>query len=250
MHIGVSFKMYLDRQRTRQWCAAVAGIAKRHPAVRSGGVELVIFPSLPAMESSMVACADGPVVFGAQDLFWADRGAYTGAVSGADLADMGCCYVEIGHAERRGLFGETNAIVAKKVAAAARNGLIPWICIGEPESGPADAAATYCIEQLNASLAELGRATPIVVAYEPRWAIGQPAAASSAHVNTVACGIKASLGDRPGMAGTPLVYGGSAAPGTLTALGKAVDGLFLGRFAHDIAAFERVLDEAAELMSA
>lgn len=249
MHIGVSFKMYLDRPRTREWCAAAAEIARRHPALRAGDIELVIFPTLPAMELSMAACADAPVAFGAQDLFWEDRGAYTGAVSGADLAEMGCTYAEIGHAERRKVFGEDDRIVARKVAAAARNGLTPWICIGEPEAGPANEAVSFCAEQLKASLADMPEGTPIVVAYEPVWAIGQSQAASAGHVAEVARGIKASLAERSGMADTPVVYGGSAAPGTLSELGEAIDGLFLGRFAHDTAAFEAILEEAAELIS-
>lgn len=247
MHIGVSFKMYLDRLSTRAWCAAAAEIANRHRAIVSHGAEFVIFPTLPAMDISMAACRDAPVAFGAQDLFWEDRGAYTGAVSGADLADMGCVYAEIGHAERRRFFGEDDALIAKKVAAAVRNGLTPWLCIGEPESGPAEDAVAYCAAQLDASLAELNQPTPLVIAYEPVWAIGQAQAASATHVATVAQGLKTHLAAGTGQTNVPVVYGGSAAPGTLTELGAAVDGLFLGRFAHDTAAFERILDEAAEL---
>ena len=249
MQIGVSFKMYLDRRRTRQWCAAAAEIANRHPAVRSGDIELIVFPTLPAMELCMAACADAPVAFGAQDLFWEDRGAYTGAISGADLADMGCTYAEIGHAERRRVFGEDDATIAKKVAAAVRNGLIPWLCIGEPESGTAADAIDFCNRQLDASLAELDGPTPMVIAYEPVWAIGQAKAASAGHVAEVARGIKAGLAEHSGQMDVPVVYGGSAAPGTLGELGTAVDGLFLGRFAHDTAAFEAILDEAVELVS-
>ncbi|KEZ76648.1 triose-phosphate isomerase [Salinisphaera hydrothermalis] len=247
MHIGVSFKMYLDRPRTRQWCAAAAEIARRHRAVASGAVELSVFPTLPAMELAMAACADSPIRFGAQDLFWHDRGAYTGAVSGADLAEMGCFYAEIGHAERRRVFGDDDTIVARKVAAAVRNGLTPWLCIGEPEEGPVDAATAFCLEQLMASLAELYEPVPLVIAYEPVWAIGQSDAASAAHVAEVAEGLKTGLAERTGQRDVPVVYGGSAAPGTLSELGHGIDGLFLGRFAHDTTAFEAILDEAAEL---
>lgn len=247
MYIGVSFKMYLDRPQTRQWCAAVAEIADRHAAVRTAAAELVVFPTLPAMELSMAAGANTPMVFGAQDLFWEDRGAYTGAISGADLADMGCRYAEIGHAERRRFFGEDDTIVARKVAAAARHGMTPWLCIGEPESGSAAEATVYCIRQLEASLAELDRPTRLVVAYEPVWAIGQSKAASASHVGEVARGLKAHLAQTDGLADTPVVYGGSAAPGTLSEIGPAVDGLFLGRFAHDTGAFEAILDEVMAL---
>lgn len=249
MHIGVSFKMYLDRPQTRAWCSAVAELAGRHPAICEARARLVIFPTLPAMESAMAACTNAPIAFGAQDLFWEDRGAYTGAVSGVDLADMGCSYAEIGHAERRRIFGETDDIVAKKVAAAARSGLTPWLCVGEWDEMPAVEAAAFCTGQLQAALAELPAPVPLVVAYEPVWAIGQAEAASARHVTQVVHGIKSALGTWPGFASTPVVYGGSAAPGTLTALGSAVDGLFLGRFAHDTIALGRILDEVLQTRS-
>jgi len=249
MHIGVSFKMYLDRSQTRTWCAAAAEVARRYPAIAAGDVSLVIFPTLPAMDASMAAADGAPVVFGAQDLFWEDRGAYTGAISGADIADMGARYAEIGHAERRAFFGEDDALVAKKVTAAARNGLTPWLCIGEPEKGDVGTAAAFCIEQLAASLAELDAATDLVVAYEPVWAIGQAEPASAEHVAGVARALKAWLADCPTAGVAPVVYGGSAGPGTLTDIGASIDGLFLGRFAHDIAAFERIIDEAAGLIA-
>lgn len=245
MLIGVSFKMYLDRRQTRMWCAAAAELANQHAAVRHGDLSLVVFPTLPALEIAMTACRDTPMAFGSQDLFWADRGAYTGAVSGADLADMGCRYAEIGHAERRRFFGEDDGIVAKKVVAATRNGLIPWLCVGESKPGPASEAVKFCVDQLRAALSGLAAPADFVVAYEPVWAIGQPEAASAAHVAEVVRGIKAWLTDCAGLVDTPVTYGGSAGPGTLTELSDVVDGLFLGRFAHDIQAFERLLDEAA-----
>ena len=197
----------------------------------------------------MAAVGEAPVAFGAQDLFWEDRGAYTGAVSGADLADMGARYVEIGHAERRAVFGETDGVIAQKVAAAVRNGLTPWLCIGEPEKGEPDTAAAFCIAQLEASLATLDTPTDIVVAYEPVWAIGQAEAADPGHIQHVAQALAARLADDSRITRARVVYGGSAQVGTLAALGDAVDGLFLGRFAHDTAAFAAILDEAAALIA-
>lgn len=249
MIIGVSLKLYLDRPQTRVWCAAAARLASQHPAVQSGAVKFVVFPSLPAMELAMTMGGDAPLDFGAQDLFWADRGAYTGTVSGADLADMGCRYAEIGHAERRRLFGEDNHIVAKKVAAAVRNQLIPWLCVGEPHPCPPNEAAEFCAVQFNGALSELMEPpADFIVAYEPVWAIGQSNAADAAHVSEVTREIKYQLAARFGnQTRTAVIYGGSAGTGTLTELGNAVDGLFLGRFAHDINALEHILDEARAL---
>lgn len=249
MLLAVSLKMYLDPAATRTWVEQVAALAKRHPAVQRGDVSLWLLPSMPALAQTIERCRDTPVAAGAQDLFWEDRGAYTGAVSGADLAQIGCTTVEIGHAERRTIFGEDDAIVARKTAAAVRNGLVPLLCVGEYELGDSDAAAAFCIQQLESALGWLNEPASVVVAYEPVWAIGQSEAASSAHVGYVARAIKAWLAERPALADARVIYGGSAAPGTLSELGGAVDGLFLGRFAHDTAAFEQIVDEAAGIDS-
>lgn len=247
MYIGVSFKLYLNRRRTRDWCAQVAEVAQRHPATYSGKAQLVVFPSLPAMELAMRTDSHGKLAWGAQDLFWADRGAYTRAISGADLADMGCRYAEIGHAERRRFFGDTDEVIADKVKAAQRNRLIPWICVGEPARGHPSAAARHCLDQLKAALGQSNAPASVVIAYEPVWAIGQDQAADSGHVSQVIQGIKAGLGEAGAHQDTAVIYGGSAAPGSLTTLGPGVDGLFLGRFAHDVSALQAILDEAWQM---
>ena len=249
MIIGTSFKLYLNRAETLAWVRAAADIATRHPAVAGGNVDLVIFPSMPVIEGGMAAGEGAPLAFGAQDLFYEDRGAFTGAVSGADLAELGLRYAEIGHAERRAVFGETDAVIARKVAAAARNGLTPWLCIGEPEAGDSDAAAAYCVAQLEACLAEVSTVTKLVVAYEPVWAIGQATSAGADHITAVTAALRRRLMSARQIADARIVYGGSAQPGTLTELGEAVDGLFLGRFAHDTQAFARIVDEAAALVA-
>ena len=197
----------------------------------------------------MAAVGEAPVAFGAQDLFWEDRGAYTGAVSGADLADMGARFAEIGHAERWAVFGETDGVIAQKVAAAVRSGLTPWLCIGEPEAGDAETAAAFCIAQLEASLAALDMPTDLVVAYEPVWAIGQAEAADPAHIQHVVQALAARLADDSRITHARVVYGGSAQVGTLATLHGSADGLFLGRFAHDTTAFAAILDEAADLIA-
>ena len=203
---------------------------------------------LPALE----AFAGTPVLVGAQDLAAADSGAYTGEVSGAELAEVGVRFVEVGHAERRRLFGETEAVVAAKTAAALRNGLTPVLCLGEPEPVEATDAAAEVVRQLHAALADAPPG-PLIVAYEPIGAIGAPEPAPAAHIATVARRLRTELDALEPLdaldarAGSSVIYGGSAGPGLLAALDGAVDGLFLGRFAHDPDALASVLDEAAEL---
>jgi triosephosphate isomerase len=248
--IGVSLKMYFDQKSTVDWARSVAALAGDHEAVRSGLVELVVLPSFGALVPVVDVLAPAGVAVGAQDLFWIDRGPYTGEVSGADLAEIGCTFVEIGHAERKRIFGETAEVIANKVAAAVRNGLTPLLCVGEPTEGDPQLAAAACIEQLQSALAVAeteGRIDSIVVAYEPEWAIGAASAASPAHIAEVCAAMDDWLVGHPSVASSRVIYGGSAGPGLLGQLGTSVDGLFLGRFAHDPVALGRVLDEALAL---
>jgi triosephosphate isomerase len=248
--IGVSLKMYFDHRTTLRWTTEVARIAREHEAVSSGAVQLVVLPSFTALAPVVEALAGSPVAVGAQDLFWDDRGAFTGEVSGADLAEIGCSFVEVGHAERRRIFGETDEVVAAKVAAAVRNRLTPLLCVGEETRMDPALAASACIEQLESALAGVegdGSDASVVVAYEPVWAIGAEAAATPEHIAEV-CGLLSEWMLRhPLVATSRVIYGGSAGPGLIGQLGLAVDGLFLGRLAHNPANLERVLDEALEL---
>jgi len=247
--LGVSLKMYLDHAATLRWVREVAAIAGHSPAVAEGRVEVAVLPTFVSINAVASITRGTPVRHGAQDLFWADRGAYTGEVSGADLATLGCRYVEVGHAERRRLFGEDDKIVAGKFAAAVRNGLVPILCVGEVERTEPGSAADFCLGQVSAALAEIDRPVPeVIIAYEPVWAIGADEPASVGHIKAVCAGIRAGVADDHRLAGVRVIYGGSAKPGLLSTLGsEAVDGLFLGRFAHDPAAVAVMIDEASAL---
>ena len=115
------------------------------------------------------------------------------------------------------------------------------MCIGESEQLPPEQAATIAAAQLEASLAGAPEGS-VIVAYEPVWAIGAPEPAGEEHVRIVAQALREVLQARPGSA---VIYGGAAKPGLLTRLAGAVDGVFLGRFAHDPDALMQVIDEAA-----
>lgn len=247
--VGVSLKLYLDIAESRAWARGVADAVGRHPAVLDGRVRLFALPSLPALPAVRDALARTPVRVGAQDLHWEDRGAFTGGISGTDLRDVGCVFVEVGHAERRTVFGETDAVAARKLAAAVRNGLTPVLCLGEDAEGPAADAAAVAGAQLREALAGLDPAVrcDLVVAYEPVWAIGQPHPAPVEHVATVVAALRGILAADERIGASWVIYGGSAQAGSLSELGDGVDGLFLGRFAHDPAEFARIVDEAALL---
>jgi triosephosphate isomerase len=245
--LGVSLKLYLDHAATQRWVRDVVAIAGRSPAVAEGRVEVAVLPTFVSIEAVAAITRGTRVRYGAQDLSFADHGAYTGEVSGVDLASLGCRYVEVGHAERRRLFGEDDKIVAGKFAAAVRNRLVPILCVGELDRTVPDAAVDFCLGQVSAALAEIDRPVPeVIIAYEPVWAIGADEPASTEHIQDVCAGIRAGVADDHRLVDVRVIYGGSAKPGLLSTLGsEAVDGLFLGRFAHDPAAVAVMIDEAS-----
>ncbi len=240
--VGVSLKMYFGYAETLRWCRSVTDRVGGHPALRSGDVRLFVLPSFPAIPAAAGIFRGTPIAVGAQNLAADDGGAQTGEVNGAMLRQAGCRYVAVGHAERRTRHGEDEPTVAAKVSAALRNDLEPVLCIGEPRRVPVAEAAAECVRQLRTQL----RTVPgvrVTVAYEPFWAIGAAEPAGTGHIAAVCGALRDAAPD------TTVIYGGSAGPGLLTALGSGVDGLFLGRFAHDPAALAGVLDEAAAVGS-
>ncbi|WP_405381190.1 triose-phosphate isomerase [Phascolarctobacterium sp.] len=150
--------------------------------------EVVIFPPFTALETVADAIDGKHVGYGAQDIHWEDKGAFTGAISGPMIADICAEYVMVGHSERRTIFGETDKIVASKIVAAYRNGLKPMLCVGENlaerEGGK---TARKISMQLKSALKVVAPedAVNMVIAYEPIWAIGSGKAATAADAQEV-----------------------------------------------------------------
>lgn len=251
--LAVSLKMYFDPERTVRWSEQVAQIARNHPAVTEGRVELVVLPSFPSLSAVVDAVSMSAVEVGAQDLHYEDRGPFTGEVSGADLRQLGVRYVEVGHSERRRFFGEDDAVVRRKVDAAWRNDLVPILCVGERDRASAENAAQECIRQLDAALPRVAGpvtggvtgVSPLIVAYEPEWSIGAEHPADTGHIVAVLAALRAHLANTHGLPSPAIIYGGSAGEGLLRELGEAADGLFLGRFVHEPMALKAILDESA-----
>ncbi|KAI1770690.1 Triosephosphate isomerase [Hypoxylon cercidicola] len=249
--VGVSTKMYFSAARTKQYVQDLLQIISTSTSSSSSPSDLLsrldvfIIPDHVTL-ASVVSQLDGTgILTGAQDAFHEDAGAFTGEVSPAVLAEVGCRVVELGHAERRRIFGETDADTARKAAAAARNGLVPLVCIGERARGEAATAAGECRVQVEAVLASVPDDAEVVLAYEPVWAIGAAEPAGADHVVAVARQIRALECVRRRRGATRILYGGSAGPGLFEKLKDGVDGLFLGRFAHDPAQFYRTILEVA-----
>jgi triosephosphate isomerase len=241
-------KTYFGHRQAADWFEDVAARVHAHPAITSGQVEFFVLPTYLQIPDALAAFADTAVRIGAQDVSAFAPGPHTGEVSAAELAEIGVTLAEIGHAERRRLFNETERDVAAKATAALAHNITPVLCLGESDRLGADEAAAVSVSQLHADLdgAPAGR---VIVAYEPVWAIGGPVAAPAEHITVVGRALRRALGALPDRAGSVVIYGGSAGPGLLTQLGDTLDGLFLGRHAHNVDDLIAVLDEASVLAS-
>jgi triosephosphate isomerase len=191
-------------------------------AVKSGAAGLVaqiaVCVPYPYLVQAQSVLAGSNVAWGAQDVSEHAQGAYTGEVSGSMLTDFGCRYVIIGHSERRSYYGDTDAVVAAKYAAALKAGLTPILCVGETlNEREANITAHVVTRQLDAVIAGSGvdSLARAVVAYEPVWAIGTGKTASPAQAQEVHAMIRARVAaSNAGVAsGLQILYGGSVKPG-------------------------------------
>lgn len=228
--VAVSFKAYLGHDETLEWVRRAVPYMREHP-----DVDVLVLPVLAALPAVVDVLGDAGRA-GAQRVSRVGAGAFTGEVPAGVVAECGGRYAEIGHAERRRHFGEDDVTFRAEVDAAVAAGLVPLVCVGERHRGSPQQAAATCL----ATLAGLGVPDGAVVAYEPEWAIGADEPAPAEHVRAVLRRLREEVG-----AATRLLYGGTAGPGTFTALEGAADGLFLGRRAHDVTAFGAVIDEVS-----
>jgi len=218
------------------------------------GPEFGVCVPYPYLAQARQCLAGANIALGAQDVCQFDGGAYTGGVAASMLADLGCRWVIVGHSERRHVFGETDEVVALKVAAALKQGLMPILCVGETlaerESGVTESVVARQIEAVLGAggSAALGRC---VVAYEPVWAIGTGKTATPQQAQAVRAFIRARVGraDR-GLAGTlRILYGGSVKGSNAAELFAMpdVDGGLIGGASLDAADFGAICRAAATL---
>ncbi|MET0976231.1 MAG: triose-phosphate isomerase [Leifsonia sp.] len=212
-------------------------------------VEVAVFPPFTDRRSvqTLVASHKLPLAYGAQDLSAHDSGAYTGEVSGAFLAKLECAYVIIGHSERRTLHAETDEVVASKVQAALRHGLVPIICVGETaEDLETHGPSAVPVAQLRAALDGVSSAADIVVAYEPVWAIGSGQAATPDQAEQVAAALRGVIAELLGSdvaAKTRILYGGSVKSSNIASFMREpnVDGALVGGASLDIDEFASIV---------
>jgi triosephosphate isomerase len=201
-----------------------------------GKIDVAVCPPFVYLQAVAKALSSSPVALGSQDIYFEQKGAFTGEISGAMLKDVGCTYALCGHSERRHVIGETDELINKKVHAAILGGLLPILCVGELiEERKANKTAEVVTRQMKKGLAGLGpeKMPAVTIAYEPVWAIGTGLTATPDQAQEVHNLIRKLLAE---MFGRKLAdeiriqYGGSVKPDNAAELMRQedVDGLLVG----------------------
>ena len=209
-----NWKMNGSVQDARALIAAIVNGLDEEPELLKRFDFAVCPPALhiPTIRHALVGFPK--IRFGAQDCAAQDDGAFTGDLSARMLADSSCSYVILGHSERRQHHGESDALVCRKVAQALAHDLVPVVCIGETEAERAKGQAlAVCTRQLEQSLPRLTRFQPLIIAYEPVWAIGTGKTPSLKDIGEMHGHIHGWMaGQYPGFPPVPVLYGGSLKP--------------------------------------
>ena len=218
----------------------------------NGRIEIVVSPPFTVLSVINDAIKDSSILLAAQDVFWEEKGAYTGEISPVMLKDVGCKYTIIGHSERRQYFNETNETVNKKIKAALRNDLFVIICVGETlEERETERTFSVVGTQIRDGLKGLTQKDMerIVIAYEPVWAIGTGKTATPSQANEVHLfirdTIKEMFGDETASSIT-IQYGGSVNPSNITELMSEsdIDGALVGGASLDAGSFIQIIKGA------
>ncbi|HET7759835.1 MAG TPA: triose-phosphate isomerase [Gaiellaceae bacterium] len=226
--LAANWKMYKGPGATREFLAAFDP---------PGGVEVVICPPFGSLGA---AVASGRTIF-AQNVHWADEGAFTGEVSTSILLELGVAGAIVGHSERRQLFGETDETVARRTLAALEAGLRVIACVGESleerESGQMELVLRLQVEAIRDAV---GEHEGLVIAYEPVWAIGTGKTATPDQAREAHAFVKSLLD-------VPVLYGGSVKPDNAEELlaEDGVDGALVGGASLDVESFTAICRAAA-----
>lgn len=243
---GTGWKMNNDAAATRRYAAEFAACLRGRDVT---AIDLFVLPPFTSLPAAREAFAGSPVAIGGQNVHWEESGAWTGEISAPMLCEAGCRYVALAHSERLAHFGETYELVRRKINAALAHGLTPVLCLGElADERAAGRADAVLAGQVRTALADqpAGAVAKVVLAYEPRWAIGAAQAAGPAYVAERHAVLRAAVAEGWGAetaAAVRIVYGGSVTPqngGALIGL-PDVDGLFVGRAAWTGAGFAEIV---------
>jgi len=233
-----------------------AGIAERGDALT--GVHLAVCPPFVSLQAVSDEVEETPVTVGAQNMHFADEGAYTGEVSAPMLHSVGCRMVILGHSERRQYFGEDDALVNQKMHQAVDHKLVPILCVGETKAQrDAGEAEDVVREQVQAALRDVAieGGDQLVIAYEPIWAIGTGDTATPDEAQAMHAFIRTVLANRYDDAiadGVQILYGGSMKPHNAAELlaQPDLDGGLIGGASLRAADFLGIADAAADVQTA
>lgn len=218
-------------------------------------VDIILAPVFTALAKVAESVHGTSINIAAQDCHWEEEGAFTGEVSPKLLLDAGCSHVIIGHSERRQYFGETDSTVNKKLKASLQAGIIPIVCVGETlEQREAGAAFTVIETQVRGALKDISiqAVTPLIIAYEPVWAIGTGKTATDLQAQEIHAVIRSlieQLYDATTAATLRILYGGSVKPDNITELlaQPDIDGALVGGASLKADSFSTIVNRAAGL---
>jgi triosephosphate isomerase (TIM) len=246
--IAANWKMYKTPKQARAFVSAFLPLI-----AEPSRVDIVLCPPFVSLPSVVTAVRETHIGVGGQNMFWEKEGAYTGEISAPMLLAVGCSHVIIGHSERRQYFGETDDTVNRKIRAALAAGLQPIACVGEVlEEREAGLTEQVLARQCNIAFSEISslEAAPLIVAYEPVWAIGTgktatPEMAAEAHRVIRAEAAKA-FGEEAADE-LRILYGGSVKPENAKALMSHVDidGALVGGASLDPKSFAAIVNSSA-----
>lgn len=252
---AANWKLFKSPKETREFFSAWNEAFT--PKASGQGMEVVFFPSAFSLEAALTSTAKVREVasaqqksyelsIGAQNVYSQGQGAFTGENSVSVLKELGGKYALVGHSERRALFNETDEQLAEKIAFIQSNGLTPMFCIGETlAQREEDQTQDVLKTQLTRGLAKADPAKPLVIAYEPVWAIGTGKVATVEQVRETHEQVRTIL---QGLGfESPVLYGGSVKPDNAAALIAIphVDGFLVGGASLDVASFQKICDVAA-----
>ena len=242
--IAANWKMYKTPTEAKSFVDAFLPLVAGHTRD-----EIALFPSPVLLPTVVPACKGSNVAVGAQNIHFAEEGAYTGETSVGQLLAVGGTHTLIGHSERRQYFAETDELVNKKLHTALKHTVVPVVCVGEVlEQREAGKTEQVLKTQVSGALAGITAeaARPIVIAYEPVWAIGTgktatPEMAADAH-RMIRAEVASLLG-APVANSMRILYGGSVKPDNATALlsQEEIDGALVGGASLKVDSFEKIV---------
>jgi triosephosphate isomerase len=244
--IAGNWKMYKTVPETVDFCQR---LRKELASPGNQPVEVAVAPPFTALAAAVQTLQGCSISVAAQDVYWAESGAFTGEVSPGMLLDAGCRLGIVGHSERRQYFHETDDSVNKKAAALIKAGLIPIVCLGETLAERQGGVTFPVVErQTREGLKGLAVRDParLVIAYEPVWAIGTGQTATPRQAQEVQAFIRKLLGEvlSPAMAqGVRILYGGSVKPENIAELMtmEDVDGGLVGGASLEVKSFSQLV---------